>query len=119
MNKNSKKSGLVRVITFPFKGGYRSVCLDFDIVKDGNDLNKLREEMQEAIEGYIENVIKNNLSDNLLNRRAEKKYWKIFEEYCKFASSNKNNNFPAKIRKSSVKTIPMSELVSNFSVSTV
>ncbi len=74
---NTKRSGEVNFIIFKEKTGdsYTAVCLEFDIVETGNDLEFLRKSIEEAAKLHIETVRDFNLDDSLLNRHAPKAYW--------------------------------------------
>jgi len=107
MNKNTKKSGFARTIIFPSKGGYTAVCLDFNIIEEGEDREELEKSIKEAVVGYIENACKNNLDDNLLNRHADKKYWKMYESYLEMMRNKTKKPVSPSIRKSSLFTFPI------------
>ena len=80
MTWNTKEKGIVRFIVFPQKKQFVGVCLDFNIIEEGENPQKLIESLEEAATGYIEVAIKENLSDELLNRHAPKKYWEKYKE---------------------------------------
>ena len=75
---NTKHKGLVRFLIYRDKGDshYTAVCLDFDIVEQGDDLNELKKSIEEAARLHLESVIANDLDNKLLNRSAPQKYWK-------------------------------------------
>jgi len=109
MNKiNTKNIGLARTIVFPCKGGFRAVCLDFDIIEEGETRDEVEKSIKEAVVGYIEAVCKNNLEDELLNRRADKKYWKIYEEYLDLMKNKAKKPVSSNLKKSSLFTLPIS-----------
>jgi predicted RNase H-like HicB family nuclease len=109
MNKNNtKKQGIARTMIFPCKGGYMAVCLDFDIIEEGDTREELEESMKEAVIGYIENVCKNNLDDKLLNRHADKKYWKIYDSYLDMMKNSTKKSISANLKRSSLFTFPIS-----------
>jgi hypothetical protein len=111
---NTKDFSVAKIIIFPYKKGYRAVCLDFDLIEDAKTIKEVKEQIEESVMGYIENICKNKLDNQLLNRHADEKYWKIFEEYCKFISSKRiKNDFSRNIRNSSILTIPFLELINN------
>ena len=109
---NTKRNGIVRTIIFKSGKLYKAVCLDFDIIEEAKTRDEVEVQIREAIAGYLENVCKNNLNDKLLNRRAEKKYWDMFEKYQKLTSKKdvldiKNNI----INKTQIFTLPISQMM--------
>jgi predicted RNase H-like HicB family nuclease len=94
--KNTKKRGVVEFLFYPEKGRYIGVCLTFDIIEEGKDLNKLRASLEEAARLHLETVTKEGLSEDLLNRYAPLKYWnKYFEiqkEYVRNRAEKAVNN---------------------------
>lgn len=82
-SKNTKKMGVARTIIFKEGKKYKAVCLDLDIIEEGDSQDEVRELIKESIIGYIENVCKNGLDEKLLNRHADEKYWKMFRDYLK------------------------------------
>jgi predicted RNase H-like HicB family nuclease len=107
-NINTKKYGHARAIIFPCKGGFRAVCLDFDIIEDCKTREDAEAMIKEAMTGYIKNVCKNNLDDSLLNRSADKKYWKIYEGYLKLLKAKTRTAAPKNVRESSLYSQPIS-----------
>lgn len=79
---NTKKSGVIKFLIYREKGDsmYTAVCLTFDIVEHGNNIDELKESIQEAAKLHLESIVKNNLNDKLLNRSAPQQYWKILYE---------------------------------------
>lgn len=77
---NTKEKGLIHFVIFPQKRQFIGVCLDFNIIEEGENPQKLIESLEETASGHIEVVIGENLSDELLNRRAPKKYWDKYKE---------------------------------------
>ncbi len=112
---NTKNFGIAKIIIFPYKKGYRAVCLNFDLIEDAKTIKEVKKQIEESVMGYIENICKNKLDNQLLNRHADEKYWKIFEEHCKFISSKRRikEHFSRNIRNSSILTIPVLELFNN------
>ncbi|MFH1412767.1 MAG: hypothetical protein ABIG10_01940 [bacterium] len=100
---------------YPIKHGYKAVCLDFDIIEEADTREEAEKEIRDAVEGYIINVCKNNLDDKLLNRHADKKYWEMYDRYQKllFAKNQPTVKLSANIRKSSLFTIPIGELINS------
>jgi len=109
---NTKRRGIARIIIFPFSRGFRAVCLDFDLIEDAKMFEEVEKQIRESVEGYVENIYKNNLPDELLNRPAEKKYWKMSEEYQKFMAAKKNSerSFAPNVGRSSFLSLPIRSL---------
>ena len=109
---NTKKSGVVRTIIFPIRGGYRAVCLDFDIIEEAGTRVEVEEQIKEAITGYVANICKNKLDDSLLNRHADKRYWDMYDAYQKFITAKKEivTKNLATTNKVSLFTTPVAEL---------
>lgn len=99
---------MARIMVFPCKGGFRAVCLDFDIIEEGEDRDELEKSIKEAVIGYIENACKNNLDDELLNRPADKRYWKMYESYVEMMRNKAKKPVSPSIRMSSLFTFPIS-----------
>ena len=102
--KNTKKQGNFRLVIFPAKVGdckYTAACIDFAIVREGDDVFKLRQEILNASVHYLLNVQKNNLSDKLLNQTLPKKYTDAYNKTRKI-----KNNLPKLIKS----PIPISDL---------
>lgn len=80
---------------------YTAVCLTFDIIEKGNNLEILKKSIEEAAKLHIETVVENNLSDKLLNRSAPKRYWKkLYDAMCKYENliNDKPNPVQPKIQ---------------------
>ena len=102
--KNTKEQGNFRLVIFPAKTGdckYTAACIDFAIVREGDDVFKLRQEILNAASHYLVNVQKNNLSDRLLNQTLPKKYINAY---------NKTQEIKNNIPKSVKSPIPISDL---------
>jgi len=81
--RNTKKKGKFRMVALPSsdsKFKYAVACIDFAIVREGNDVMKLVNEVRNASINYLENVCKNDLSDKLLNQTLPKKYINAYEK---------------------------------------
>ena len=93
---NTKKQGVVKFLIYRDKGDSMStaVCLTFDIVEHGKDLEELKNSIEEAARIHLESVVANKLNDGLLNRSAPQKYWKILFEAmeAKENSTNQEKN---------------------------
>ncbi|MBU6321661.1 MAG: hypothetical protein KGI78_03050 [Patescibacteria group bacterium] len=61
------------------------VCLEFNIIEEGTNLEEVKKHLETATRLHLEAVQENNLSDDLLNRHAPTEYWEIFEETKKSA----------------------------------
>lgn len=84
MDTNFKKPLRFIIYKRPKDKNYTGVCLDFDIVEEGKDLQLLKRSLLEAAEGYLEAISKKDLDKNLLNRPAPRQYWKILQELEKY-----------------------------------
>lgn len=84
--QNIKKQGQFRFVIYkrPGEKKYTGVCLDLDIIEEGNDSVALRKSLEEAAQGYLEAVHKDKLNDKLLNKPAPKIYWKILKDLEKY-----------------------------------
>lgn len=89
---NTKKGGMIKFLIYREKGDsmYTAVCLTFDIVEHGKDLEDLKNSIQEAASLHLESVLANNLDDALLNRSAPQKYWKILFEAMEKTEKQQN-----------------------------
>ena len=78
MIMNTKDKGVVNFLIYRDSSDsqYTAVCLTFDIVEQGENIEELKKSIQEAAALHIESVLANGLSNNLLNRSAPQKYWK-------------------------------------------
>ena len=103
--KNTKKQGNFRLVIFPAGKNsgskYTAACIDFAIVREGDDVFKLRQEILNTSVNYLLNVQKNNLSDKLLNQTLPKKYIDAYDKTRKI-----KNNLPKPIKS----PIPISDL---------
>ncbi len=83
-------------------GGLFGICLDLDIVaeSEGNDPDELAAEIFIMCMSHVHNVIKNKLSPDLLDRKAEKEYWDILENYLsdKIQEIKKPRNQPRSVK---------------------
>ena len=71
------------MVALPASGSkfkYAVACIDFAIVREGNDVMKLVNDVRNASIHYLENICKNNLSDKLLNQTLPKKYIHAYEK---------------------------------------
>lgn len=79
---NTKQQGVINFLIYRDNGDshYTAVCLNFDIVEQGTNLQELKKSIEEAASLHLESVRENSLDDNLLNRSAPQKYWKKLYE---------------------------------------
>lgn len=84
--KNTKNKGTVEFFVYPERGKYIGVCLTFDIVEEGKDLQEVARSLVEAAELHLKVVRYKNFSDDLLNRYAPDQYWKKYFAYLKNAA---------------------------------
>jgi predicted RNase H-like HicB family nuclease len=111
MNKtNTKNSGLARTIIFPCRGGFRAVCLDFDLIEDGEIREEAENSIRESVIGYIECICKNNLDDQLLNRHANERYWKIYESYLDLIRNKVKKPVSTNLKKTSLIIYPIEKM---------
>lgn len=92
---NTRNKGTVHFLIYRDKGDsrYTAVCLDFDIVEHGKDLELLKQSIEEAASLHLESVIENKLSTSLLNRSAPQKYWKkLYEAMSEYESMLKEKD---------------------------
>lgn len=77
--KNTKKQGQYILFVYQEKPKYYiGVCLEFDIIEEGETLQEALENIKEASQFYLETVIKKNWPDKLLNQPAPKEYWEKY-----------------------------------------
>ena len=86
---NTKERGIMEFIYYGEKDKYIGVCLTFDIVEEGKDLNSLRQSVEDAAKLHLRTVMQKNLSDDLLNRYAPEQYWKRYFEALKALEKQK------------------------------
>lgn len=82
---NTTKKGKVTFLIFKEKRArlYTGVCLEFGLVYQHKDENTVRCELQTAALGYLKTVAKEKMNDKLLNDQAEKKYFKLYDNFLK------------------------------------
>lgn len=82
---NTKQRGVMEFVFYKDKenGKCVGVCLTFDIIEEGDDLNKVMQSVEKAARLHLKTVVKKNLSDNLLNRYAPEEYWNTYFEIIK------------------------------------
>ena len=77
---NTYKKGTLRYLFVAKDKQIIGVCLDLDIIVEGNSFEKVKEELSEVSREHVEFVIKNKLPEKLLNRPAPKEYWNLYKE---------------------------------------
>ena len=100
--KNTKKQGKFTLFVYQEKPTYYiGVCLEFDLIVEGKNLQETLKHILNASMGYLRTVIKNNYSDDLLNEKPPIKYLKIYQKILK-----KRMEEIAKAREEENKLIP-------------
>jgi len=108
--KNNKKRGIVEFFAYSDrKGKFVAVCLTFDIIEEGNNIQEVMQRVEEAAKLHLEIVCKNKLPDKLLNRYAPKEYW---EKYFDFQKNLKASDI-TKLKNESASQIPFTQLFQN------
>ncbi len=111
MNKtNTKNSGIAKIIIFPCREGFRAVCLDFDLIEDGEIREEVESSIRESVIGHVECICKNNLDDQLLNRHANKRYWKIYESYLDLIRDKAKRPVSSNLKKTSLFIYPIEKM---------
>jgi len=87
--KNTKEKGTIEFLVYKEGKTFVGVCLTFDIVEEGSNLEKLMESIQEAAQGHLKVVRAKNMPDDLLNRYAPKEYWDIYYKVIEEIKSKK------------------------------
>jgi hypothetical protein len=82
---NTIKKGQIRFLIFKEKGEklFTGVCLDFGIVLQDKNEEKLKCELEQSALGYLKTVAKDKMNEDLLNNQAEKKYFDLYEKFLK------------------------------------
>ena len=80
--RNTKQKGMFCMVSLPsidknFK--YTVACIDFAIVREGNYLFKLTEDVKAASINYLHTVREDNLSNKLLNKTLPKRYLDAYD----------------------------------------
>lgn len=81
--RNTKKSGYIELFAYQEGDRFIGVCLTFDIVEEGKNIEKIMKSLNEAALLHLKVVQKKNLSDDLLNRYAPEEYWSKYFEFLK------------------------------------
>lgn len=81
---NTKEKGLMEFVVFHVGTNYTGVCLTFDIIEEGKDMEAVEKSVKEAAKLHLKVVTEKNLPDELLNRYAPQKYWDIYAEGCRY-----------------------------------
>lgn len=77
---NTYKKGALRYLFIQENKQIIGVCLDLDILIEGNNFEKVKKELLKVSKEHVEFVITNRLTEKLLNRHAPKKYWNLYKE---------------------------------------
>lgn len=82
---NTRKKGQIRFLIFKEKNAelFTGVCLDFGIVLQDKNDEKLKRELERSALGYLKAVAKEGMSEELLNNQAEKKYFDRYEKFLR------------------------------------
>ncbi len=84
--RNTKQDCQFTLFIYRERKRYIGVCLELDIVDNGNDLAELTDRMKKSVESYVRRVCWNDSFDAaLLNRPAPKKYWNLLAKYLECA----------------------------------
>jgi predicted RNase H-like HicB family nuclease len=76
--KNTKEKGMLEYLFYKEADHYVGVCLTFDIVEEGENLEELKQSVMEAAKLHLRTVLAKDLPDELLNRYAPQEYWDIY-----------------------------------------
>ncbi len=96
---NTYKQGRAKVFIYPEKDHFVAVCLEFGLVEEAENLERVEEYIKDAVESHIKTVIKNKLSEDLLNRPAAEKYWRKFRDYLQKEALRASFKAGIKVRK--------------------
>ena len=78
--KNTINRGSVRYIIFKEEDTWYGVALEFNIVEEGNDPQKVNDSLFEAIQGYVETAKKLKIRPMPLNQKPDEEYQKLWEK---------------------------------------
>ena len=78
--KNTLKNGSVRYIIFKEDDTWYGVALEFNIVEEGKDPQKVMYSLFEAIQGYVETAQKLKMRPMPLNQTPDPEYQKLWEK---------------------------------------
>src|SRR3989344_2204624 len=83
---NEKSKGVLSYFLFydSREKEYVGICVELGMLRFGSDLNKLKEDLQNASKGYVETIIKNDLSENLLNQELPEEYKELYSKFIEF-----------------------------------
>jgi len=118
MRQSKKDEKLtLRFFIYPEKDHYVGVCLDLNIVEEGDDLDELKASINEAAEGYVQLMREGKLNkEQLMKMSAPKRYWdkyKNFQTVLKELENQKNIFSSVKKKISAVDGYPFMKQV-NF-----
>lgn len=77
---NTKQKGILRFVVYPEGKHYIGVCLDLNIIEEGDDFYEVWENLKEASLGYVETVEKEGLRDHTLNQKTPREYWDKYQK---------------------------------------
>ena len=86
---NTKKGGIIEFLFYKERNEYIGVCLTFDIIEEGKDIEKLKESVKEAAFLHLKIVNDKKLPDKLLNRYAPIEYWEKYFEFLSYLIAKK------------------------------
>ena len=66
-------------------------CIELGIVKEGESLLEVKNDLEEAAKGYVETICKHDLSEKLLNQTLPKELMDLFKKYLNSMVSNFND----------------------------
>lgn len=76
---NTYSSGTYTLIALKDGKKFAGVCLEFDLITEGESINDAMEKITEYAEAWLENARKHRIPEEVLNRPAPKKYWDMFK----------------------------------------
>jgi hypothetical protein len=78
--KNTIKSGKVRYIIFKEDDTWYGVALEFNIVEEGDNPEKVIVSLFQAIQGYVETAQKLKIRPMPLNQKPDEEYQKLWDK---------------------------------------
>lgn len=79
--RNTAVQGSATIFIYKSAKKYIGVCLELDLVDDGDTREEVAERMKQNVVSYVAYIRKRHFDKALLNRPAPKKYWKKFFQY--------------------------------------
>jgi len=80
---------LTNLFLFGRDKDFTGVCLELDLVVDGQSLSEVDEKLRDLSHGWVEHIIEKKLPEELLNKPAPIKYWKCLKGFEQTASKVK------------------------------